>query len=65
MLGGVTEGVEEVMEGVGEVNGHVLDLRPADAESLDDTTCYHHIIGSLVYIGITRPDISHFVHILS
>ena len=30
-----------------------------------DLTRYRHPVGSLVYLGITRPNISHLVHILS
>lgn len=42
-----------------------VHLRPTDSEPLEDPTRYRHVIGSLVYLGITRPDISHPVHILS
>jgi hypothetical protein len=45
-----------------ELNVH---LTPSDGEPLDDLTHYHHIVGSLVYLGVTSPEISYFVHILS
>jgi hypothetical protein len=50
------------VESLMELNVH---LTPTDGEPLEDPTRYCHIVRSLVYLGVTRPDISYFVHILS
>jgi hypothetical protein len=42
-----------------------VHLRVTDGEPLVDLTHYRHLVGSLVYLGITRSNISHGIHILS
>jgi hypothetical protein len=52
----------QIVETTMELNVH---LTPTDGEPLENPTRYCHIAGSLVYLGVTRPDISYSVHILS
>ena len=42
-----------------------LQLRPTDGTHLEDPSRHFHVVGSLVYLTVTRPDIAHAVHILS
>ena len=36
-----------------------------DGESLSDSTLYRQLVGSLIYLIVTRPDISYAVHVVS
>jgi hypothetical protein len=49
-------------EALMELNVHLV---ATDCEPLEDHTRYRHIVESFVYLNVTRPDISYFVHILS
>src|SRR3954470_3381594 len=42
-----------------------VKLQPTDGDPLPDPTRYRHLVGSLVYLAVTRPDISYPIHILS
>uniref|UniRef100_A0ACD5YGY3 Uncharacterized protein n=1 Tax=Avena sativa TaxID=4498 RepID=A0ACD5YGY3_AVESA len=55
-------GDERTIETPMELN---VKLHPADGDTLPDPTRYRHLVGSLVYLAVTRPDISYPVHILS
>ena len=40
-------------------------LNSHDGESLSDTTLYRQLVGSLIYLTVTRPDISYAIHVVS
>ncbi|KAA8523659.1 hypothetical protein F0562_010082 [Nyssa sinensis] len=42
-----------------------VQLLAIDGESLPDATLYRQLIGSLIYLTVTRPDISYVVHLVS
>ena len=40
-------------------------LNSHDGESLSDATLYRQLVGSLIYLTVTHPDISYAVHVVS
>ena len=40
-------------------------LNSHDGESLSNATLYRQLVGSLIYLTVTRPDISYAVHVVS
>jgi hypothetical protein len=42
-----------------------VQLRPSDGDPLPNLISYHYLVGSLVYLAVTRPYISYTIHILS
>ena len=44
---------------------HNLNLRTTDGDLLSDLTRYREVVGSLVYLTITKPDIAYAIHVVS
>jgi hypothetical protein len=55
-------GDERTVETPMELN---VQLCASDGDPLPDPTRYHHLVGSVVYLAVTCPDISYPVYILS
>ncbi|GFZ16754.1 hypothetical protein Acr_26g0000240 [Actinidia rufa] len=45
-----------------EANARLTSL---DGDLLSDATLYRQLVGSLIYLTVTRPDIAHVVHLVS
>ena len=46
-------------------NEYNCRLNSHDGESLSDATIYRQLVGSLIYLTVTRPDISYAVHVVN
>jgi hypothetical protein len=44
---------------------HNTRLLATDGESLPDATLYRQLVSSLIYLTVTRPDISYTIHLVS
>ena len=42
-----------------------MQITPLDGEPLSDATRYRQLVGSLIYLTVTCPDISHAVGMVS
>uniref|UniRef100_A0A2N9GND3 Integrase catalytic domain-containing protein n=1 Tax=Fagus sylvatica TaxID=28930 RepID=A0A2N9GND3_FAGSY len=65
--------VQDLISRAGITDSKIVDtpieynnrLNTHDGEPLPDTTLYRQLVGSLVYLTVTQPDISYAVHIVS
>ncbi|XP_068650520.1 uncharacterized mitochondrial protein AtMg00810-like [Aristolochia californica] len=65
--------ISEVISRAGLTDDRIMDspielnhfLSAADGELLSDVTRYREVVGSLVYLMVTRPDITYVVHVVS
>ncbi|XP_068649615.1 uncharacterized mitochondrial protein AtMg00810-like [Aristolochia californica] len=65
--------ISEVISREGLTDDRIMDspielnhrLGPTDGDLLSDVTRYREVVGSLVYLTVTRPDITHVVHVVS
>jgi hypothetical protein len=42
-----------------------VKLRATDGELFSDATLYRQLVGSLIYVTVTRPDLAYVVHLVS
>jgi len=42
-----------------------VKLNANEGDLVEDTTMYRHIVGSLIYMTITRPDLSYAIRVVS
>ncbi|XP_068663020.1 uncharacterized mitochondrial protein AtMg00810-like [Aristolochia californica] len=65
--------ISDVISRAGLTDDRIMDspielnhrLSSTDGELLSDVTRYREVVGSLVYLTITRPDITYVVHVVS
>jgi hypothetical protein len=55
-------GDERTIETPMKLNVHP---RASDGDPFSDPTRYHHLVGGLVYLVVTRPDMAYHIHIMS
>jgi hypothetical protein len=54
--------IQDLVQFVGLTNATPVKYRRDEGDLLDDLTQYRKLVGSLIYVTITRPDISFIVH---